>query len=666
MTRSTLITMLVLTTASGVAIQAAPAAPTAKSAVIRAIDHGGPDSAFNIQNGFPGSIVIRDDSDDATGTPVHHNWWLSEDSSTPAGFRAQNVFDLFVDVLIIGPNDSRGGLAIAAAGSPESGLQLAVDTLSEQVVASGDGFPSYSFTTEQGLTYREGESLRLGFRYRPNGLTAADPATIEYFAIKDGIIRSSGPLVFRRWAVEVFDGVSVGGFFERSTPSGEAMGFGQIEFQKITYVRGGTDEAVPVLRVATIARDDALLRDIDPGTGATLNAVLMTLTGETIMGGRGLAWDPTDDQLYGLLRLSGQPSMELVRIDSITGVCNSVGDTGDGFAAIAFDTSGTLYGLTGDGAAVPETLFTINTNNANTSLFLALGNGDDGEALADNPDDALLYHASGFVAEVFEAVDPGTTAVTGIPTSGDPYFGGIALSYEESGVFLLSDTESVLYRITTAGVVTTIGTLDHLPKGIAIIPGQACTTGAECDDGLFCNGTEMCIADTCRPGTDPCPGESCNEQTDECGCLVDADCDDGEPCTADTCDTGTGDCFNDPVPDTDSDGWCDTIDNCPHFSNPDQGAAVFGQTIVALDDENFGWGFSVDMFSVRGDFVSGADIGAYTTNADISGFVDRFFDPTVPSVGAGLWYLVRPDCPVGSWSTGGAGEVPGARDASLP
>jgi hypothetical protein len=405
---------------------------------------------------------------------------------------------------------------------------------------------------------------------------------------------------------------------------------------------------------------------MDPDTGATLNTVTMTLADETIMGGRGLAWDPTDDQLYGLLRLSGQLTMELARIDSITGVCTSVGNTDDGFAAIAFDTSGTLYGLTGDGADVPETLYTINTNNANTSLFLALGNGDDGEALADNPDDGLLYHASGFVTQVFETVDPGTTAVTDIPTSGDTYLGGIALSYDESGVFLMSDTESGLHRITTAGAVTTIGTLDHRPKGIAIIPGQACTTDPECDDGLFCNGAEMCIGDTCRPGIDPCPGQSCNEATDECGCLVDADCDDGDPCTADTCDTGTGDCFNDPVPDTDDDGWCDTIDNCPQFSNPDQGPALFGQTVIALDKVTFGWSFSVEMFAVRGAFVSGADIGAYVTNAQTSGTVDRLPDSTLPPVGEGLWYLLRPDCSVGSWSTGGAGEVPGARDANLP
>jgi hypothetical protein len=42
-----------------------------------------------------------------------------------------------------------------------------------------------------------------------------------------------------------------------------------------------------------------------------------------------------------------------------------------------------------------------------------------------------------------------------------------------------------------------------------------CQTDAECDDGLFCNGVEVCLDGTCIVG-DPCPGQSCDEATDEC------------------------------------------------------------------------------------------------------------------------------------------------------
>ena len=42
-----------------------------------------------------------------------------------------------------------------------------------------------------------------------------------------------------------------------------------------------------------------------------------------------------------------------------------------------------------------------------------------------------------------------------------------------------------------------------------------CQTDAECDDGLFCNGVEICLDGPCI-ADDPCPGQSCDEAIDEC------------------------------------------------------------------------------------------------------------------------------------------------------
>jgi hypothetical protein len=85
-----------------------------------------------------------------------------------------------------------------------------------------------------------------------------------------------------------------------------------------------------------------------------------------------------------------------------------------------------------------------------------------------------------------------------------------------------------------------------------------CSTDAECDDGLFCNGDEICLGGTCAAGTVPA-------------------CEDGNPCTSDSCGvaaivwqddmesgapgwthSGTSDtwrpaastCFGDPLPST--------------------------------------------------------------------------------------------------------------------
>jgi hypothetical protein len=54
------------------------------------------------------------------------------------------------------------------------------------------------------------------------------------------------------------------------------------------------------------------------------------------------------------------------------------------------------------------------------------------------------------------------------------------------------------------------------------------------DDGLFCNGSEICDALVgCTSTGSPCEAsELCNEESDSCGlCVVDEECDDDDPCT---------------------------------------------------------------------------------------------------------------------------------------
>jgi hypothetical protein len=52
-----------------------------------------------------------------------------------------------------------------------------------------------------------------------------------------------------------------------------------------------------------------------------------------------------------------------------------------------------------------------------------------------------------------------------------------------------------------------------------------CASDTECDNGLFCDGAEVCTAGVCAPGSDPCAGRGCDESTGACavGCTTDAD-----------------------------------------------------------------------------------------------------------------------------------------------
>ena len=228
----------------------------------------------------------------------------------------------------------------------------------------------------------------------------------------------------------------------------------------------------------SVSRDDALLRQLDPATGTTISSTMMTLAGQSINGATGLAKHPASLKLFAILKLQGVSGRELVTIDPLTGVVTSIGNTGAKFAGLAFSCDRTLFGITGDGANVPETLFTISTLNASTSLALTLGAGDDGETIAFHPGDGLLYHVSGRTpgsSEIFESIDLNTLAVTNIPLSGDAYFEATALAYDPlSNELLLADLANNLYTITRGGVATMIGGVGRHPKGLAYSGSSGC------------------------------------------------------------------------------------------------------------------------------------------------------------------------------------------------
>jgi hypothetical protein len=97
-----------------------------------------------------------------------------------------------------------------------------------------------------------------------------------------------------------------------------------------------------------------------------------------------------------------------------------------------------------------------------------------------------------------------------------------------------------------------------------------------CDNGLFCDGAETCdpVLD-CQPGGDPCPGQVCDEGSNSCvACIVDADCSNGLFCDgAEVCNAGVCEPGAPPVCD---DGVGCTVDACNEGSDscdnvPDDG-----------------------------------------------------------------------------------------------
>ncbi len=80
-----------------------------------------------------------------------------------------------------------------------------------------------------------------------------------------------------------------------------------------------------------------------------------------------------------------------------------------------------------------------------------------------------------------------------------------------------------------------------------------CVHGANadpCDDGNLCTDGDACADGTCQGGTT-------------------STCNDGLLCTVDSCQPEVG-CIFTPLVDSDADGICDALDNCPEIPNQDQ------------------------------------------------------------------------------------------------
>jgi len=143
--------------------------------------------------------------------------------------------------------------------------------------------------------------------------------------------------------------------------------------------------------------------------------------------------------------------------------------------------------------------------------------------------------------------------------------------------------------------------------------------GSVCNDGLYCNGADTCNAGACGVHAgDPCPGadgdgncaESCNEANDTCTASDPAGstCDDGlfcngaDTCLAGTCQTHAGD----PCPGPDGDGNC--AESCNEVANtcdaPDTDGSVCSDALFCNGNDTCSSG----LCSVHaGDPCPGAD-----------------------------------------------------------
>jgi hypothetical protein len=193
--------------------------------------------------------------------------------------------------------------------------------------------------------------------------------------------------------------------------------------------------------------------------------------GGSITGMNGIAKHPNTGDIYVVIKQTGVSGRVLGTLNTQLNLVNIIGNLGDNFASITF-CGDSLFGVTGDGATVPETVYLINTADASKTVYRALGNGADGEVICYNPTDDMIYHWSGNGTVVFEKFSPDNAAlpVTSIPivgTTNGETFGSV---YIGNNNFLTSNIASGFNHWNANGTVT--GPTGNMPddlRGLAFI-----------------------------------------------------------------------------------------------------------------------------------------------------------------------------------------------------
>lgn len=194
---------------------------------------------------------------------------------------------------------------------------------------------------------------------------------------------------------------------------------------------------------------------VDPVNFTIIDRIAPSLAGFTITGMTGMAYDPCGHETYLIMKVSGVSGRVLGKIELNTGVCTQVGNLGDNFSSLTFREDGQLFGVTGNGATVPETLYLIDKTNGTKTLATALGAGADGEVICYNPNDDFIYHWSGNTTVVYEkilSVAPYTaTNIPIIGTTNGETFGAL---YIGGDTILTSNINSSFNYFKTDGTVS--------------------------------------------------------------------------------------------------------------------------------------------------------------------------------------------------------------------
>lgn len=168
--------------AVGASSAVALATPTINGAKINSrVYNDNSASNLTVTNNYP-SLVQFNDQNLTQGFANRHNFRVSGDAgATAQQFANSDAFAISADVTIDGPGNGEGGLQVSPWYSANVDGQFNLRAGGNgEVAVFGGRLPFYSFTSNFGVTYTKGTTVRLSIQYVPNDLTAGSPGRIQY------------------------------------------------------------------------------------------------------------------------------------------------------------------------------------------------------------------------------------------------------------------------------------------------------------------------------------------------------------------------------------------------------------------------------------------------------------------------------------------------------
>ncbi|MCA9383311.1 right-handed parallel beta-helix repeat-containing protein [Candidatus Dojkabacteria bacterium] len=238
------------------------------------------------------------------------------------------------------------------------------------------------------------------------------------------------------------------------------------------------------------------LLTVDPENMNIESSVFITYNSNPVYYFGGMAYNPVDNQLYVLARITGGPGApwDLAKLNPYTGELTLIGTQSQRMSTITFTSDGKLYSTTGpsNDNSNPDSLFEINLNTGTETLLTSLPSSNSGSTLIYDYDNnkiirlhsyeryAEVLNATTFAIEnTFQLEDPMNTY--------DPPTSGV---YEGNGIFIVTFWDSEVARFDMTG---TYSLVDHSPiysmKGLAY-PRNVIGVSS---DGSFASGESMII-----------------------------------------------------------------------------------------------------------------------------------------------------------------------------